>query len=730
MKKILLSVFLLSSFFFLALDNSKVESASGVQITLSESEHTIVSPFEKSFRFIAKIKNNTSNTVNVQINSQQQEVPEGWYILEADPRYRLKPGEENNHIIVFEPGQNPTDDSGGGQPPLQPGDIPPQQGKVSPPGQGEVPPQEQENDTSSDLKEESHTFKYNFSWEGGSKEINLKVNTKNEDISKAKKSNVKFKVTDNNGNEVNNYTIVTTIPSGVGKDSKNCTSSECTVETFSGEYIDQINKKYRISHKTTGYYLQVAARGYKNYFESNFLPPQGESEKSITLEPLENVGEYNLINTIKSGFSIWWIKASSDEKHFMFTQGTHGSPEFESPDQTKVIFANSEGKKIWERKTGGECWGGDISPNGKYIAAGCHDGVIYVWDKKGKELWTRKNATAPDAPGFQVRWVKFSPDSKYLISGPSEGMPEIQGLFEAKSGKLLWDFYTGGYIREARFSDDGKKVYVASANGTLYALNAKDGKQEWLGSGNYYIPFVLGISESENLIIASGKGRAFTALDLSNGKQKWEVVVDQTTTAGEVATDGSVVGSTVGGMGYRIDNEGNIKWARFYGGVGHNAVYYTRRGNYALFGGPNPTLFDKEGNVLWQREMDKKIQMSGPNEINTGAAYVTWVSEDGKMLILGEDDGKIDFYRGEVRPDENKYSQLTGTEINFPPIEDTKQDNEISDNSQVKTSNFLDNPLIILGLLIILVAILIVGIIIAIKLKRNSPRKKDSVTRS
>ena len=102
MKKLfifLLMFFGLSSLLYFVVN---AQSDSGVEVTTNATEHAIKMPYEKSFRFIATMKNNSNDTVNIQIDgeAEEPEEPEGGHILQADRRYRLKPGEENNHIIV------------------------------------------------------------------------------------------------------------------------------------------------------------------------------------------------------------------------------------------------------------------------------------------------------------------------------------------------------------------------------------------------------------------------------------------------------------------------------------------------------------------------------------------------------------------------------------------------------------------------------------------------------
>ena len=117
------------------------------------------------------------------------------------------------------------------------------------------------------------------------------------------------------------------------------------------------------------------------------------------------------------------------------------------------------------------------------------------------------------------------------------------------------------------------------------------------------------------------------------------------------------------GMAYGINADSSFRWARRYGGVGHNGVHYTSNGDFALLGGPNPTLFDGNGNVLWQRENDAPVVMTGPAEQDTGGANAVWISENASLIILGGDDGEITFYQGQIKAGDNDYTQLSSFEL-------------------------------------------------------------------
>lgn len=608
----------LSTFSF----SAPAKADSSIEITAGSTEHTIVIPFEKSFLFVANIKNNGSTTEIVSLTSGNN-IPRDWHLLVATGQYHLAPGQSVDYVAVFEPS------------------VTPQSG------------------------EEIVKVPISFSWDGGSKTFDLTVKTKILSLSDLQDENAKVAVSildESNNSPISGASVVATLPSGIESYEARPSKDGYELSLPSGGYLRELANDYQIDHTSIGYYLQVYAEGYKGYFESNYLPGADDS-KTIKLEPLSRVAEYNEHKTVVSGYSIWWIRASDDGGFLAFSQAAHGQPGQEPPDQTKVLLTDDNGEVIWEKQIGGECWGLDISPDGQYVAAGCHDGNTYLWDRSGREIWKRSSVEEGTDQSSSVRWVKFSPDGNYLLSGPTAMNSGTAGLFEVQSGNLLWSFDTGDWLREARFSSDGKTAYLSSSNGAIQAVDVSSGELKWLGAGDHVVPFLLAVNEQLGWLVSSGKGRAFTAIDLTDGSHRWRTVVDQTVTAAQMADDGSIVGATVGGMAYGVSPDGSLKWMRRYGGVGHNGVHYTSNGQYAVLGGPNPTLFSSDGSVLWQRERDKRIEMTGPAEQDTGGANAVWISEDASLIVLGGDDGKITFYKGGVKTGDNGYSQLSGLDL-------------------------------------------------------------------
>ena len=109
----------------------------------------------------------------------------------------------------------------------------------------------------------------------------------------------------------------------------------------------------------------------------------------------------------------------------------------------------------------------DISPDGKWIAAGYANGVINVWDLQTKQLVkTLKTLLS------EMEFLKFSPDNKFLVSGGSERFIRDNKYWKSSgpNGYVIWKLpewqrHRGvqrGNVENLVFSPDGKMC--ASAN--------------------------------------------------------------------------------------------------------------------------------------------------------------------------------------------------------------------------------------------------------------------------
>lgn len=162
---------ILSTFSF----SAPVHAVSGIEITTDSTEHTVLIHFEKGFRFVAIIKNNGTTTEIISATCGRN-IPEDWYLLAPTGRYQLAPGQSINYVAVFEPNIKPWS------------------------------------------KEEIVKVTILFSWNGGSKKLDITVNPKIFSLSDLRNESVRITVSvlvKSNNKPVLQAFIAAILPSGI-----------------------------------------------------------------------------------------------------------------------------------------------------------------------------------------------------------------------------------------------------------------------------------------------------------------------------------------------------------------------------------------------------------------------------------------------------------------------------------------------------------------------------------
>lgn len=574
-----------------------------LEFTPLETTHTVVSPLERSFRFVLKIKNTGDKTEDISFSQKTLQESETWINIFPSGKWHVSPGEEVEIIATFEP---------------------------------KLTPERQEGE-----------LKYDFKIEGEiEKTIPLTIKYQQLDWQKfAKESKIKIKVFDQETKRpISNAEVSLGFPSGLWeeKEKTNPTTGQVEFSVPSTDYLNKLYQEYNVATSYTGFFLEISKEGYKNYYQSEIRPGMS---LEVFVEPQTEYFKYQKIAEQQTEFSTWWIKASRDFKNISTSAGAHPNPELKVPSEVAVYQFNEKGEQIWrypipvsDYNNTDICWGLDQSADGSYSAVGCYDGKVRLFNQKG-ELVKEYNA------GGAVRWLKFSPDGNYLALGPTGGqLPDAVGLFKLPNFELVWEYDIGDWTRTVSFSPDGRLIAAGSSNGAFHLFDLS-GKKLWQKSNGGLVPFLIGFDEKNERVCTGGKGRNVIVYDKS-GKVIWNKIIDQVITAGNMAGDGSIAVGTVGGSIYYFNPGGNLLFRKYYGGVGHNGVYLTQNGNYLLVGGINPTLFDKNGTVLWQKNPGEENRLYGPQEMANGINACS-LSEDASLMILGYDNGKIEFWQGE-----------------------------------------------------------------------------------
>lgn len=400
-----------------------------------------------------------------------------------------------------------------------------------------------------------------------------------------------------------------------------------------------------LPYSSLGYTLTAEAEGYTLGYSDQIEPARGaEIPMDFTLQPVSS-REYVLSGELSTDgvYGYWWLLPRPDFDSLIAVQGRH-PPELNVPGH--IIAVSLTGEELWRVPTQVECWGFDVSTNGE-IAAGCHDGTVYLLSPDGELRWQFDS-------GGMNRWVQFSPDGSVLLTGPGDGKDIV--LLDVVNGKPLWSFGSNlGWLRNAVWSPDGERVLTGYSGGIL-AMLTREGQSLWEGSIGEF-PMVFEMDADYNSYMA-GKIRELFSFD-ANGNLRWRSRIGtHSVTAG--ADNMSAAGDLIAmgtGSGWLLvfDNEGNLLWQRrIHGNLqGHNALDMTPDGQFIVVGSAGEvgndgfvSLYNRNGALLWQTQYPDRRDLgivTSPYayDHNQRGAITIAISDDGRYIAAGFGDSTI-----------------------------------------------------------------------------------------
>lgn len=193
-----------------------------------------------------------------------------------------------------------------------------------------------------------------------------------------------------------------------------------------------------------------------------------------------------------------------------------------------AVAQEGAGEPLWDLDIGA----GPTSPTVAY-------GNIYVGTREGADtaLYAVDQATG------EVEWSVESPHSRLTTATVVDGVVFVGsgGLFEEETGFLAYDAATGDEIwRYMQASDELRPptvadgmMYGASRVGTLYALDAETGAEEWTYGGVSSPPTVL----DGTLYAASSS--TLRAIEAESGEEEWTYSLATADTKGVAVSDGT-----------------------------------------------------------------------------------------------------------------------------------------------------------------------------------------------
>ncbi|MFD8939834.1 PQQ-binding-like beta-propeller repeat protein, partial [Streptomyces sp. NPDC059578] len=243
---------------------------------------------------------------------------------------------------------------------------------------------------------------------------------------------------------------------------------------------------------------------------------------------------------------------------------------------TVITATRGGGVQAWDASGGQKLWevtGAQTDFETPEAGPALHGDTVYLWHdarlralaaRTGEERWSYPIGDAASCGGVPVRVTQASDGHAYISAGTrvlavDSGTGRVRWHFEAPAAFLAPPAFAPGP------SVTGGGVYLADYLGTVYALDAADGRDRWRIATEPR-------SSAEPVLVADGhvhvgSGKGLYTLDAVTGTPKWRFQAGGDVVGAPVVAEGRIHFGSTDHLLYTLKaDDGRLRWKLATGG--------------------------------------------------------------------------------------------------------------------------------------------------------------------
>ncbi len=260
-------------------------------------------------------------------------------------------------------------------------------------------------------------------------------------------------------------------------------------------------------------------------------------EADTTMENF--ISTYDTVSNVVTTTGFWRGAFSASEQTVAFFPGQENwqaGRDSMLKSTAKIYKYTLGGQLLWEHVPGWETWGGDMSPDGRFVAYALYTGkfgnsasndqlrLVLLDGATGQVIWSLR-----DSLDFESYEIAFSHQADLIAVGTT-GQGKVS-LFDRATGMRIWktptiamaDGANGfGQIRKILFDAQDDYLYVGSGDNYLRKIRVSDGAVIWRTCVGGW-PFVNGLqlAPGGDLIAVGMKSAMVACVRTSDGVILW-----------------------------------------------------------------------------------------------------------------------------------------------------------------------------------------------------------------